>query len=108
MADFYIKQGDTSPDFQVTFLKPDGDVQPYTGATSVRFHMLDKRGNTVIDADMVQTTPASGVATYEWQAADTDVAGFFNVECEVTFLSGKIQTYPNYGYFTVQITEELL
>ena len=108
MADFYIKQNDTSPTFEATLLDADGAAVDYTGALSVNFHMTTAAGATLVDAAMVETAPLTGVVSYFWNTGDTATAGTHNAEIELTFADGKIQTFPNFGFWKVEVSEELL
>lgn len=78
-----------------------------TGA-SVRFHMRAPDGTLKIDAAaVIDGAPTSGVARYNWVAADTDTAGCFISEWEVTYVSGAIETFPNDSHETITIFEDL-
>jgi hypothetical protein len=108
MTVYYVKQGDTAPVATATLLDPSGDAVSLSGAT-VRFHMKD--ATTVIvdaaatpDADQVTN---KGKVTYQWLTANTTTAGTFRAEWQVTFADATIQTFPNYGYDTVQIESQL-
>lgn len=104
---FYIKQNDTEPTFQAGLLDSDGFPVDLTSATAVRFHMRDASGTVIVDQPMVIITAASGVVQYDWIAADTQTAGSFQVEVEVTYLGGSIETFPNNGYEEVIITDDI-
>jgi len=107
VADFVIKQNDTSPDFQRTLLDSDGVAVPLTGAT-VRFHMYDQMRTTAkIDGAATITDAANGVVVYSWAAGDTDTTGWYWGEFEVTFSDGSIETFPNTGYTSIKVSPEL-
>lgn len=101
---FYLKTGDTSPIIQYT-LSPTVDL---TGATVV-FNMKDASGTSVVDRGAASAvSPATdGVVQYAWQSADTDTAGSFRGEFEVTYSDATIETFPNYGYITIRISGDL-
>ena len=104
---FYLKTGDTSPEFQVTLKDADGDAVDLTGATVV-FNMNDEDGNQVVDRGACTlVTAASGIVKYSWQAADTDEAGYFEAEFEVTYTDSSVETFPNRGYLAVHISADL-
>jgi hypothetical protein len=49
----------------------------------------------------------NGIVEYSWQAGDTDTAGTYYGEIEVTYGDATVETFPNNGYFTVIIKEDL-
>jgi 5-hydroxyisourate hydrolase-like protein (transthyretin family) len=105
MADFYIKQGDTSPSFEVTLLDADRVAVDLTGAT-VQFRMSTRAGVApVIDelADIISA--ADGRVAYNWVAGDTDDAGTYLAEFVIT--DPYQETFPNTRYLTVEIKPNL-
>lgn len=96
---FTIKQGDTSPPLEVT-LAEDGVLKDLTGA-AVRFIMEGR-------IDSPATVAGLGKIKYQFTAVDSSVAGCFRGEFEVTLPSGKIETFPNFGYITIIIPEKLV
>lgn len=107
MSTFYIKKRDTSPIFRAILHDGDGVVVDVSGAT-VRFHMFDQTGVAKVDAAAVINSGTAGDVQYEWIADDTDTAGFYDSEFEVTFSGGRIETFPNYGFQRVHIHEDLI
>lgn len=103
---FYIKQNDTSPAIRGTVKDGAGNAIDITGA-SVRFHMRDESGNTVVDASGTVVDGPNGVIQYSWAAADTATVGVFTAEFEVTYGDGSIGTFPNDGYINVIITDDI-
>lgn len=97
---FYIKRNDTSPSVEAT-LSAKGSPVDLTGAT-VYFHMSDGLGGlgTIVD-------PSTGKVRYDWQAGDTATAGVYYSEWEVVYADGKKETFPNDGYSTIKILEDL-
>lgn len=104
---FYIKRNDTSPSISGTCKDADDVVIDLTSAT-VRFHMLDDDGETVIDTAATLADAANGLVRYDWVAADTDTAGGFRGEFEVTYYDSTIETFPNRGFIPIRIYEDLL
>jgi hypothetical protein len=107
MSTFYIKTGDTSPAIRYA-LDPASVV--LTGAT-VRFQMRQRRsrgGATLVDAAAVVVT-ATGTPTveYQWEAVNTANAGTFEAEFRVTYSNGKIETFPNDGFISVKVSEDI-
>lgn len=104
---FYIKQGDTSPAILVSLLPSDTDI---TGAAGVVFNMR-LRGTTtpVIDRKAATIVAATGPAqlNYSWASGDTDVAGEYEAEFEVTRADGSVETFPNDSYIDIVIRPEI-
>lgn len=107
---FHIKQHDTRPDLKVRLLDDDVAID-LTNATSARFLMSNRRAGLKVDAAMTildQTQDATvGVVSYTWQPGDTSAAGDFQAEIQITWPSGKLQTFPADSYIQVIITKDL-
>jgi hypothetical protein len=103
---FYIKQNDRSPAL-VFQLSP---VVNLTGA-SIYFNMRPAGGGTVVISRAVAAIvgdPTLGRVSYSWQAADTMTSGEFDAEFEVVYSVGAIpETFPNYDYIRVVITDDI-
>lgn len=106
MMAFTIKQNDTSPALQATLQDYAGTAINLVGAT-VRFHMKGLDGSVVVDAPMTVVSGVNGIVRYNWQAADTDTAGTYSAEFEVTYLDLSIETFPNTDNIAIVITPEL-
>lgn len=106
-----LKTGDTEPNLSADLVKNNGVPQVLTGY-EVSFHMReagadsttiddDTTGNvTIVDADL-------GKVSYDWQPADTATSGTYECEFEIDDGSGSVLTFPNQGFFLVQIEEGL-
>ena len=111
MADFYIKQNDTSPAIKMTLLDSDNKAIDLTDAT-VKFHMVDSEGVVKVNdsADIVGD-PFNGVVKYEWkgngETGDTITVGNYKAEWEVTYSDSTIETFPNDGDIVIRIVKEL-
>jgi len=110
MADptFYIKQNDTRPELDI-FLRDDKDRSiNITGAT-VKFSMRNAATNVVkISLGSVTTVSSTaGRVKYSFTASDTDTAGNFDGEFQVTFVGGQVETFPNDGYIKVIVTDDV-
>jgi len=103
---FTMKQNDTSPSLAGILKDVDEVVIDISGAT-VRFHMRDSAGTTVVDAAAVIADGPGGGVRYDWDAADTVTAGLFEAEFEVTYADTKIETFPNTGYIRVRIKDDI-
>jgi hypothetical protein len=103
---FTIKQSDTSPSLQATLQDANGTAININGA-SIRFHMKAVGGAIVIDQPMTIVNAAGGIVKYDWQSGDTDTAGTYYVEFEVTYLDLSVETFPNNTNETILIITQL-
>lgn len=107
MPDFYWKKHDTSPTIQVQLKDSAGNPVDVTGAT-VKFIMKGTgAGSPKVNAAGALVTPASGIVSYTPVGTDTDTSGTYNVEWEITFSGGAKQTFPDPGYNTLTVTDDL-
>lgn len=105
LTDFYIKRNDTRPEISVTALDDAGAAVNLTGAT-VKFFM--KQNNTLkVNGTGSLISAAAGTMKYQWVAADTDTAGDYLAEFQVTFGDGRILTFPNATYINVHVITDL-
>lgn len=107
MSDFPIKQGDTSPALVATLTDSDGQAVNLTGA-SVDFHMRPRGSDTpTVESSGNIIDSSGGKVEYPWSDGDTSNAGVYRGEFEVTYGDNTIETFPNDGYITVEIKEEI-
>ncbi|MCF1707871.1 hypothetical protein L0V05_03465 [Tabrizicola sp. J26] len=97
---FYIKRGDTSPALRFA-------LEPAVGlvGASVQFQMRLRGGATIIDAPC--NVLDASVVEYNWAASDTADDGVYEAEFRVTYADGAIETFPNNGFLTVRIAEDI-
>lgn len=106
-ADFYIKQGDTSPAIEAQLEDEAGNPVDLTGA-SVDFHMKAPSATGLkVDAAGTIFNQSEGKVRYEWASGDTDTTGLFHAEWEVAFGDGSVETFPNTGNIEIEIVAEL-
>lgn len=107
MATFVMKRGDTLPALPVQLLNPDGSIPNLAGAVVV-FKMSDPATGALIvnRAAAIVDLPTASV-TVNWLAGETSVVGIYKGEFEVTFVGGKVATYPNQGFLTINIGPDL-
>lgn len=104
---FYIKQSDDVPVIQTTLVDANNNAVDLSNAT-VNFHMAEPRGgSTVVDAPATVTDAANGKVEYKFDGDGTAYGGRYRAEFEVTFGDGDVETFPNVGYETVFISEQL-
>ena len=101
--DFYIKKDDTLPNYTMIVRDQDGAVD-LTGAT-VLFTMQNlSTGTNKVEAQSASLiTGVTGGIEYQWQAGDTDTAGEYGVEFEIT-TAGGVFTVPK--SFTAKVIVE--
>lgn len=112
MADrFEIKSNDLRPRYRVQLTSADADnprIQvpvDLTEATGAFFNMRTADVRPVIKISrqpMNFIDRATGIVEYMWDEGDTDTAGKFNAEVEISW-DGEPQTYPSYGFFSILI-----
>jgi len=104
---FYIKQDDTTPSLRADLKNGSGNNVDLLDAT-VRFHMREVGStNVVVDADATVISEAGGTVQYDWVAGDTADVGSYQVEFEVTYPTGTVETFPNNGYIRVEIISDI-
>lgn len=50
---------------------------------------------------------SAGKVRYNWSASDTASVGTYEGEFEVTFADSTIETFPNSGFFSIIVTDDL-
>lgn len=105
MSDFTIKAGDRDPPIEAT-LERDGSAFDLTN-TTVSFVMGSTRDTPVVDAQATIVDATAGTVRYEWAAGDTDTPGAYNSEFVVEDANGIETTFPDDGYVTVYIHEDV-
>ena len=76
--------------------------------TETRVHVDGTQTSVQIVARQAEVVDAKhGVVLVPLEPGDTDTAGTYWAEFEVTFGDGRVETYPNRGYLTVNIEPDL-
>ena len=109
---FNIKQHATAPAW-VYDIQDDIDATPsavdLTTATGVEFRMriTGTTGAPQVTGTMEITDAANGRVTYDWATGDTALVGTYDVEHAVTWGDGTVEVFPNVGYETVIVNDDL-
>jgi hypothetical protein len=112
--DFFIKTGDTGSQIQWICEDSTGAAVDVAGSTPM-FKMGPLSGGTLTIAGTA-TVDQVGAGTidgtrgrmhFSWPTGGVSTADWYRAECEVTFMSGTIQTYPNAGFFLIAVTDDL-
>ena len=107
MATFYLKKGDTLPVVDAKLGSLATGAEDLTGAT-VLFRLRKRGASTnAISAPAAIVSPTEGTVRYSWIDGDTTSLGIYDGEFVVTFSDGKVKTFPNNGYFIIEITANL-
>lgn len=115
MADFTIKRNDTAPPLGPGTLRDAaGNAVNITGATSVKLTVTPVGGTTPkFSAEVQVLDAATGRWQYKWAATDTDTAGSYTFQIQVTYAAvspetvGRKQTFPTKGSMTLDIDADL-
>lgn len=104
---FKIKTNDSSPKLTVDLEDAAGNAVNLAGADA-KFHMKAYGSTTLkVDAAADITDESGGRVEYTWSSGDTDTAGTYYGEIEITYGDETVETFPNNGYFTIIIQEDL-
>ena len=61
----------------------------------------------MVDAAATIVTAAAGLVRYSWNSGDTDTAGSYQAEFEMTYGDGSIETFPNSSNIQIDIMADL-
>jgi hypothetical protein len=107
-ATFSIKRHARRPYLRVAVKNKDGDAFDLTGATSASFILYSSDGTAKAVAPAVLVAPlTSGLIYYAWGATDTNTAGEFRAEFDITYTGGEKLTLPIKGNIVIRIYEDL-
>ena len=113
--DFLIKTGDTGSKIVVPLEDSTGAAIDIQGATGI-FKMGAIAGGTLALAGTVTILQVGagtsaggsmGYVSYQWPTGGVATSGLYLAEFEMTYSSGTIQTFPNGGFMTVLVTDDL-
>jgi len=102
-----IKRHDTAPAFTATLQDANNDAVDISGA-AVLFLMRNPRTRELkVSSAATITDAAAGRISYAWAAGDTDTPGVYQVEVQVTFGSGEVETFPNGSHHRLEVLKDL-
>jgi hypothetical protein len=112
---FIIKQNDTRPIYMAALKENFGQIAEapidLTNATAVYFIIRPREATDVqgpkLRALATIEDAANGIVSYTWQVGDTDTTAVYDVEFEINWNDGGIETVPNDGYLTLTIEDDL-
>lgn len=107
-----IKTGDQQPKLVLRLRQKNDNPEDLSSVDTVSLYIGEPSSDELtVDDDTTGNVSVSndinGEVTYEWQSGDTDRAGTYIGEVEVTFTSGETKTFPSRGTFTIYINEGL-
>lgn len=104
---FNIKRNDRSPSFTSTLEAPAGTPVDLTGC-NVKFIMTkDGESSPKVNAAATIDSVLDGEVSYSWGVTDTDTAGLYRAEWEVTFAGGVKRTWPAEDYLYINVQADL-
>jgi hypothetical protein len=110
MADRILKRNDTNVLPRALFLDEYGAPIPLTGHT-VRYSLLNVKLRTLkvnrASATLADQAIAPGEVYYTLVAGDVDTSGTYQEEWEVTYSSGKKETFPTGEAQIVRIIDDI-
>jgi hypothetical protein len=109
---FELKRNDLRPHYRIQLTETDPNTPTttrpvdLTAATAAYFLMKQNNVLKINRGAMTFIDRTNGIVEYPWVSGDTNASGSYDVEVEVNW-SGKPQTFPSKGYFTVTISDDL-
>ena len=108
MATLERKRNDTRKTIRLQLTDANGAVD-MTNATSARLHVYreDTRAQKINAAMTFENPRTDAWVYYQPVTADVDTAGRYLMEVEVTFSDASEQTFPDNGFDTLIIYDDL-
>ena len=99
-----LKQGDTRHAVRATLKKADGTTVDLTGATVI-FKMAEREGAVVVNREATAST--DGVVEFIFNVGETDKVGIHHAEFFVTYVDGRVETFPNKGKIEIYVESRI-
>jgi hypothetical protein len=104
--DVTIKRGDTRNCIKAVLKDARGAPVDLTDC-SVKFHMALLRQPAIISRAVHIQDAAAGEVWVVWVPGETDSTGIYRAEFEVVYQDGRKETFPNKGYISLLIQNDL-
>jgi len=109
MPDHTFTEGDLGDTLQAvlkTDASPDG--VDLTGATEIKLVVKDRDGVKVFDKEMSISDSSTGQVEYKWSQGDfIEEPGVYRSKIKVFDSTGEPESFPNDGFRTIEIEEEI-
>lgn len=101
---FHVKRNDTQPRLKIVCTS-NGNPVALSGAASIR--VLGMLNGAALFDHAVTGAGDDGIVAVTLDPSDTEKAGRVQVEVEVTWAAGQVQTFPPDGYLIMKISADL-
>lgn len=98
----YLKEGDTD-DLVVQLYDAAGVAMPLPEGVTAEFKMRNAKTKALVTTGGDVSAAPTGRLTYVWGPGETDTPGNYEAQFVLTFVTGKVQTVPKFGFINVQI-----
>lgn len=100
-----LKTGDQGTVINGSIREPNGSMPPLETATAIIL-VIKSSGGSVVRRVGEVVSATTGAVRYTTVAGDHTL-GTYQAEWEVTYASGRVQTYPGKGYLTIEVGADL-
>jgi hypothetical protein len=104
--DAVIKRGDTRHALKAILKDAAGIPVDLTGCT-VRFAMAPLGKFAIISRAAHVENAVAGEVWVVWAPGETDTSGIYRAEFQVTYRDGRKGTFPNDGYISIRILDDI-
>ena len=104
--DITIKRGDTRNCIKAILKNASGAPVDLAGC-EVNFHMASLGRQAIVSRAVHTEDAEAGAVWVVWATGETNIAGVYRAEFEVVYQDGRRETFPNDGYISIQILEDL-
>ena len=105
---FTIKLGDLLPTLEATLFDESGASIDLTGATVLLLLKPASGQAPALSFDATVVDATAGTVRYDWPEPDAFLPLVYLAEWQVTFPGDLIETFPNDGYFVINIVPSLI